>query len=305
MPRKRTNISGVDKDTSDLPRSGVKNESGPSFFDTDDFRWSFSRIVTPDLLMKTRMLSKAWLRVTDNFIDERVESGELMVIGENDRLPMEAQVLEEGRLLVTQVVFLLNITKVGDNACRFAVDLVVVEIPEGVEIIGDGAFCDCRSLTTVSFPTILRLIGDGAFVRCMSLENVDLLNTGLQELGSMAFSECSELKSMTIPDSLRTLGINVFINCFKLAPSIDVLIKEGHDSSTAAVIAYLRSMSDSESLKKQLSEQSAKISSIVMQNESLNANVSSLLTMVTYQSSEITALKQTLQNLISSFHPNK
>ncbi|GMI03025.1 hypothetical protein TrVE_jg9736 [Triparma verrucosa] len=96
MPRKRTNISGVDKDTSDLPRSGVDNDSGPSFFDTDDFRWSFSRIVTPDLLMKTRILSKAWLRVTDNFIDERVESGELMVIGENDRWLWRLKFLRRG-----------------------------------------------------------------------------------------------------------------------------------------------------------------------------------------------------------------
>ncbi|GMH82032.1 hypothetical protein TrST_g3246 [Triparma strigata] len=128
----------------------------PSFFDTDDFRWSFSRIVTPDLLMKTRMLSKAWLRVTDNFIDERVESGVMIVVGGNDMSVDrngwsvdEANALKERRSLVAQVVFLLKITKVGDHACLFSVNLVVVEIPEGVESISQGAFACCSSLTTV------------------------------------------------------------------------------------------------------------------------------------------------------------
>lgn len=40
---------------------------------------------------------------------------------------------------VTSVVFLFNITKVGDRACKFA-GLITVDIPEGIESISDAAF---------------------------------------------------------------------------------------------------------------------------------------------------------------------
>ena len=114
---------------------------------------------------------------------------------------------KERRALVTRVIFLLNVTKVGELACCYAVNLVVVEIPEGVKSIGEMAFMRCASLTTNSFPTTLTSIGVAAFEDCSSLAIVDLLHTNLQELGHGAFNDCSELKSMIIPDSLQTLGL--------------------------------------------------------------------------------------------------
>ena len=105
------------------------------------------------------------------------------------------------------------------------VNLVAVDIPEGVERIGKMAFYRCYSLNTVSFPTKLTSIGRHAFYNCYILENVNLLHTNLQELGQLAFCECSELKSMTIPDSLQTLDKRIFYYCSKLVPSsIDVSI---------------------------------------------------------------------------------
>ena len=132
---------------------------------------------------------------------------------------------------------------------------------------------------------------------------------------------------MTIPDTLKMLGINVFLDCFKLVPTTIDVGEEGtpHNpdvDATPQVFDYLRSQSKFAALEMQLSEQSAKISSVVTQNQSLNAdvsslnaNVSSLHTMIghqssemtalkqilTHQSSEITSLKQTLQTIIASF----
>ncbi|GMH74757.1 hypothetical protein TL16_g08206 [Triparma laevis f. inornata] len=134
----------------------------------------------------------------------------------------------------------------GKKACRYAVNLVVVEIPEGVERIGDYAFDECINLNTVSFPTTLTYIVGGAFFCCSSLENVDLLHTNLQQLGDKAFVGCSKLKSMTIPDSIKTLGHNVFIDCSNLVPaSIDISPWEDEDDEppvdiTSEVVAYLR-----------------------------------------------------------------
>ncbi|GMH54983.1 hypothetical protein TrST_g3720 [Triparma strigata] len=131
-----------------------------------------------------------------------------------------SDVREERMKQVTKVVFLLNITKVGKWACWYT-NLVVVEIPEGVESIDFRAFYYCKSLTSVSFPTTLKLVGNQAFWYCSSLVNVDLLHTNLQKIEEYAFSHCSELKSMTIPDSLQTLGQYIFDGCCKLSPHLD------------------------------------------------------------------------------------
>ena len=210
----------------------------------------FVRFVTIDMLMRMRLLSAEWLEVVDAFIDGKIESGVMMVVGGNDLSPEEARALEERRALVTQIIFLLNSMKVEDGVCWSAENLVVVEIPEGVESIGEAAFFRCSSLTTLSFPTTLTTVGISAFDCCSSLDNVDLLHTQLQEIGDYAFDSCNELKSMTIPDSLQTLGEYVFLNCSMLVPS---RIEVNYDSdseeevempadATTEVIAHLRSL---------------------------------------------------------------
>ena len=117
-----------------------------NFFHNDDFRRLFLRIVGTDTVMKMRVLNKAWRMVGDDFIDEKVESGEMVVHGGNDISRDNAEALVERRALVKQVVFLLNITKVGDRACAFASKLVAVDIPEGITTIGYCSFYKCSSL---------------------------------------------------------------------------------------------------------------------------------------------------------------
>ncbi|GMH75006.1 hypothetical protein TrST_g8502 [Triparma strigata] len=215
----------------------------PPWFHTKEFMRHLIDYLTNDMLMMMRLLCKDWRRVVDKFIDGKVESGEMMVVGGNDISYEEASALWDsgGRSLVTQTVFLLNITKVGRLACCEASILVVVEIPEGVESIGRAAFYNCHSLTTVSFPTTLKSIGRVAFGYCSSLDNVYLLHTKLQELGLEVFFCCSELKSMTIPDSLQTLAAVVFVDFFKLVPST-IIVEFNHIDATTQVIAHLRSL---------------------------------------------------------------
>ncbi|GMH65501.1 hypothetical protein TrLO_g8845 [Triparma laevis f. longispina] len=198
---------------------------------TPEFRRHFFGSVHVQTFMALRVATKGWNAAADALIDEGVASGAMIVHGGKGT----SWAQEKRRKLVTRVIFLQNITNVGERACKLAINLVVVDIPEGVESIGDYAFLACCSLTTVSFPATLTLIGTSTFNECISLENVDLLHTNLQELGSDAFADCKNLTSMTILDSLQKLGQLVFCRCSKLAPSnINV-------NKTKAVISHLRS----------------------------------------------------------------
>ena len=101
------------------------------FMFTDDFKRLLVGIVVGDALMTLRLATKAWKHVVDAFIDEGVKSRGMIVRGEVD-LPRN----EERHKLITRVILLLNITKVGGWIYYRCKNLVVVDIPEGVESIG-------------------------------------------------------------------------------------------------------------------------------------------------------------------------
>ena len=200
------------------------------FMHTPEFKRYFVEFVHVETLMALRLATKGWNAAADALIDQGVRSGELMVHGGND-LSSVSDARIERRKRVTRVVFLLNILKIGSDACYAAINLVVVDIPEGIESIGSYAFPNCTSLTTVSISTTLRSIGHEAFWNCSSLESVDLLHTNLQELGDLAFANCSEL---------QTLGDDVFHKCSKLVPS-NIGVSSTTNDPISEVIAHLRS----------------------------------------------------------------
>lgn len=83
-----------------------------------------------------------------------------------------------------------------------------IDIPEGVQTIGDKAFQSCEHLKSVSLPSTLKKIDQEAFSGCTSLESI-ALPSNFETLGDSAFSGCSNLKEVTIP-SLAAIGAEVF-----------------------------------------------------------------------------------------------
>ncbi|GMI05174.1 hypothetical protein TrVE_jg12417 [Triparma verrucosa] len=228
--------SELDSAADDTPAVG-----GDDFMHTDDFRRLFVGFVMVDTLVAMRWLDKKWHKVVEKKLIELEDEpfGEIIVHGGNDISDDEANydARYESMEQVTKVVFLLNITKVGDFACMYASNLVVVDIPEGITIIGNHSFCDCSSLKEIKFPKSLTSIGRSSFLSCSSLEKVDLLHTNLQKLGDGAFFNCTSLREMKVPDSLQIFGEDVFYKCPKLIPS-DIY----YDYDNEAAVAYLRSI---------------------------------------------------------------
>ena len=211
---------------------------GDDFMHTDDFRRLFVGFVMVDTLVAMRWLDRKWHKVVEKKLIEVGDEpyGGMIVHGGNDISAGAIIYWEEMMEQVTKVAFLLNVTKVGYFACWKAINLVAVDIPEGITSIGDRSFAGCWCLKDIKFPKSLTSIGEFSFGYCSSLEQVDLLHTNVLQLGDFAFSSCTSLREMKVPDSLVKFGYGVFHKCSNLVPSdIDV-------SDNKAVVAYLRSI---------------------------------------------------------------
>ena len=138
--------------------------------------------------------------------------------------------------IITTMTCVPNITQVADRACAHAQNLISIDLPEGITIIGRSSFNGCSSLKEIKFPKSLTSIGKWSFKACSSLEQVDLLHTNVQRLRRQAFYNCTSLREMKVPDSLQTLGDWAFAGCSKLVPS-DIDVEDNN-----AVVTYLRSI---------------------------------------------------------------
>ena len=86
-----------------------------------------------------------------------------------------------------------------------------VVLPEGVVMIGEGAFWDCINLRHVELPDSLLVIGDRAFCNCQELTEVSL-PPNLYAIGPSAFVDCWKLTSIEIPEMVRYIGSEAFCN---------------------------------------------------------------------------------------------
>ena len=94
-----------------------------------------------------------------------------------------------------------------------------IMIPNGIEVIGPGAFSAHKELKGVEFPKSLKTIGNSAFINCSSLAEVKFTE-GLRTIGLGAFYGCHALSSLEFPESLQTLGPRAFGDCTALEGTV-------------------------------------------------------------------------------------
>ena len=85
-------------------------------------------------------------------------------------------------------------------------------IPDGIENINNGAFCNCRNLKEITFPESLKLIKRGAFENCEKLTSITLPER-LIGIYNHAFFRCKKLKKVTLSRKTR-IGHNAFEGIF-------------------------------------------------------------------------------------------
>ncbi len=86
---------------------------------------------------------------------------------------------------------------------------VDVVIPEGITIIGRGAFSSCCGLRRVVIPNGVERIGYEAFSGCHNLEEV-VIPESVEIIGQNAFAFCRKLKRIELPKNLKCISDYMF-----------------------------------------------------------------------------------------------
>lgn len=92
-----------------------------------------------------------------------------------------------------------------------------IQIPKGVEIIGERCFFGNEQLKTVLCPDSLLEIREQAFEGCVTLQNI-VLSDKLRRIEREAFAECKKLLKCNLCDALEYIGEYAFRRCFLLKP---------------------------------------------------------------------------------------
>jgi hypothetical protein len=120
---------------------------------------------------------------------------------------------------------------------RLVRGLRISTIPEGVEIIGAGAFYGSEvwglqlpntvkvieegafagsPIKAIQLPESLVEIGPRAFQSCVNLTAI-AIPENVSTIGEAAFDDCISLQSVSIAEGVTTIGVYAFYNCFNLS----------------------------------------------------------------------------------------
>ena len=113
---------------------------------------------------------------------------------------------------LTKLEIPFGVDRIGDYSFYKGVNLTSVTIPSSVTSIGSSAFSGCSGLTSVAIPSSVTSIGDYVFVGCSGLTSVTIPSS-VTSIYGYAFSGCSGLTSVTIPSSVTSIGKYAFYNC--------------------------------------------------------------------------------------------
>lgn len=89
-----------------------------------------------------------------------------------------------------------------------------IEIPDGVEKVGNYCFISCPNLTTAKLPNSVKIIGMYAFSGAIKLKNFDIPD-GVIELGNYAFNSCQSVERFKIPKGVTSIPQYAFNYCTK------------------------------------------------------------------------------------------
>ena len=104
---------------------------------------------------------------------------------------------------------------IGNNAFMYCENLRTLEIPDTVTTVGEAAFTDCENLRYVKLSENQRLMRNELFSGCSQLQTV-LLGSEIKNVSNYAFSDCKNLRSIYLPETVKKIGEGAFHGCSSL-----------------------------------------------------------------------------------------
>lgn len=126
-----------------------------------------------------------------------------------------------------------RVTKIRARAFAGNNNLISVQIPETVQVIGEGAFEQCKNLESVNLPSKITIIHSYTFSGCEKLKGVEI-PAGVYHIGEEAFADCVSFESIVIPASVTKIGAFAFRDFSDCDGAIIFEIYDGwelHDST--------------------------------------------------------------------------
>lgn len=107
-----------------------------------------------------------------------------------------------------------SVRVIGDYVFSNASQVASFAIPSNLKWIGSHAFEGCGGFSTLTLPTVLETIGDGAFSNCDGLTTLiyNAQNCKTGNLG-MVFHECDNFETLDIGNSVRSIPRGLFYGC--------------------------------------------------------------------------------------------
>ena len=152
------------------------------------------------------------------------------------KVPASVKTIEQYAFWRTQIETLdlaEGVETIGYGAFKECKKLKTVKIPNSVKDlgaiyslfgIGGAAFAECDALTDVELPASLDSIHQQTFINCLSLKNVSI-SEGIKSIGERAFEGCNVLHSIKLPSTLERMDRGVFIKSGLTNPTIPGSIK--------------------------------------------------------------------------------
>ena len=107
-----------------------------------------------------------------------------------------------------------SVTEIDNSAFARCASLQKINLPEGLEIIGEGAFAN-SDIASVVVPKSVESIPRDTFSCCEKLKSVTI-QQGVYKIEIGAFSGCASLESISLPDSIEYIAPYVFQECTAL-----------------------------------------------------------------------------------------
>lgn len=120
----------------------------------------------------------------------------------------------------SKLVLRENTKSIADNAFYCCSELISIDIPSSVKVIGGFSFYGCTNLTSIVIPNSVTEIGELAFEDCSNLTSI-VIPDSVENIGMAAFYTCEQLETVVLSNKLTTISDFSFADCTKLS-SIEI-----------------------------------------------------------------------------------